>query len=93
MYSLVYGTVPIVRLTGGLADTVENFNPTDETGNGFVFEKYDADEMMKTIKAAISIYKNDQKTWNKIQKAGMKCNFSWLNSSKNYVELYKKLAN
>ena len=49
--------------------------------------------MMKTIKAAISIYNNDQKTWNKIQKAGMRCNFSWLNSSKNYVELYKKLAN
>ena len=93
MYSLVYGTIPIVRATGGLADTVENFDPKAETGNGFVFEKYDAKEMLNTILKAIKIYNEDKKTWNKIQKAGMKSNFSWLNSSKNYVDLYKKLAN
>ena len=91
MYSLVYGTVPIVRETGGLADTVQKFNEQNNTGNGFVFSKYDASHMVKEIKRAIKIFTNDRAKWMKIVKAGMKSNFTWLNSSKNYVELYKKV--
>ncbi len=91
MYSLVYGTVPIVRETGGLADTVEKFNESKESGNGFVFKKYDSDEMLKEIKRAIKIYSNDKKTWTKIMKVGMRSNFTWLSSSKNYVDVYKKV--
>ncbi|MGD8779362.1 MAG: glycogen synthase GlgA [Ignavibacteria bacterium] len=92
MYSLVYGTVPIVHKTGGLADTVVKFNEKEGTGNGFVFSKYDAGEMLKEIKRAIKIYSSDKKSWQKIIKTGMKSDFSWLNSSKSYVELYKKIA-
>ncbi|MCF8240808.1 MAG: glycogen synthase GlgA [Melioribacteraceae bacterium] len=91
MYSLVYGTVPIVRETGGLADTVENFDEKEQTGNGFVFKKYDQKDMIKEIKRAIKIYTNDKKTWQKIQKSGMKSNFTWMNSAKNYVDLYKTI--
>lgn len=90
MYSLVYGTVPIVRETGGLADTVIKFNPKTEDGNGFVFKKYDAKEMMKEIKRAIKLF-DDKKTWQKIMKAGMKSDFSWDLSAKRYIELYKTI--
>ncbi len=92
MYSLTYGTIPIVRETGGLADTVVKYNPKDGSGNGFVFSNYDAKELMKEIKNAVNLFKNDQKAWLKLQKSGMKSNFSWLSSSKNYVELYKKVV-
>ncbi|MFH1197344.1 MAG: glycogen synthase GlgA [bacterium] len=92
LYSLVYGTVPIVRETGGLADTVQRFDDKNQNGNGFVFKKYTSEEMMKEIKRAVEIYKDDKKTWTKIMKNGMKSDFSWLNSAKNYVDLYKKIT-
>nr|HMN26264.1 glycosyltransferase [Ignavibacteriaceae bacterium] len=90
MYSLVYGTVPIVRETGGLADTVIKYNDKTEEGNGFVFKKYDAAEMLKEIKRAVKIF-DDNKTWQKIMRAGMKSDFSWDSSAKKYIELYKTL--
>lgn len=90
MYSLVYGTVPIVRETGGLADTVVRFNDKTEEGTGFVFKKYDAEEMLKEIKRAVKIYE-DKKTWQKIMRAGMKLDFSWDVSAKRYIELYKTI--
>jgi len=92
MYSLMYGTVPIVRKTGGLADTVIPYYSKNEEGNGFVFEKYNTKEMIAEIKNAVKVYSSDQKTWQKIMKNGMKSNFSWLNSAKNYVDLYRKLT-
>ncbi len=91
MYSLVYGTVPVVRETGGLADTVVSFNEKTGEGNGFAFKKYDVKELLKEFKRALEIYKSDKKTWTKIMKNGMKSNFTWLNSSKKYVDLYKKI--
>ncbi|MEW6654517.1 MAG: glycogen synthase GlgA [Bacteroidota bacterium] len=93
LYSLVYGTVPIVRSTGGLADTVQKFNPTTLTGNGFVFEKYSAKDFVTEIKAAIKLYTTDPEMWKTIQINGMKSDFSWMNSTKKYVDLYKKLTN
>lgn len=92
MYSLVYGTVPIVRKTGGLADTVQPFNPKTKTGNGFVFEKYNPKEMLAEIKNAIKIYTTTPETWKVIQQNGMKSDFSWLKSTNKYVELYQKLT-
>lgn len=90
MYSLVYGTVPIVRETGGLADTVIKYDEKTEEGNGFVFKKYDDKEMIKELKRAIKIFE-DKKTWQKIMKAGMKSDFSWDLSAKRYIELYKTI--
>lgn len=90
MYSLAYGTVPIVKETGGLADTVIKFDEKTEEGNGFVFKKHDSKDMMKEIKRALKIFE-DKKTWLKIMKAGMKSDFSWDVSAKKYIELYKTI--
>jgi starch synthase len=90
MYSLAYGTVPVVRETGGLADTVIKFNDKNEEGTGFVFKKYDAEEMIKEIKRAVKVFE-DKKTWLKIMRAGMKIDFSWDVSAKRYIELYKTI--
>lgn len=92
MYSLVYGTVPIVRETGGLADTITKFNG-DETGNGFVFKEYSCAEMLKEVTRAVQLFKEDKKSWQRLIKTGMKSDFGWLDSSKNYVDLYKELLN
>lgn len=92
MYSLMYGTVPIVRNTGGLADTVQPFNPKTKNGNGFAFEKYTAGDMITEIKKAIKIFTSDKDTWHIIMKNGMKSNFTWMNSAKKYLDLYKKLT-
>jgi len=92
MYSLVYGTVPIVRETGGLADTVINYDEKKGTGTGFMFNKYDSKEMLKEIKRALKIYK-DNEAWQKIMKTGMKSDFSWKSSAKQYIDLYKTILN
>jgi starch synthase len=89
LYSLKYGTVPIVRETGGLADTIDNCNPAKATGTGFVFKNYDATEMLNTIRFAVEVYKN-KKVWQTIMKNGMAKDFSWDHSAKKYVELYEK---
>jgi len=91
MYSLMYGTVPVVRETGGLADTVEKYNEKTGVGNGFTFKQYDTKNLIKEITRAIKIFSTKKEDWQKIMKNGMKSDFSWLNSAKNYIELYKTL--
>jgi starch synthase len=90
MYSQKYGTVPIVRETGGLADTVEKFNEKTGEGTGFMFNKYDPNDFLSEIKRAVTIYQ-DKKVWLKIMKAGMRQDFSWTSSAKKYIELYKTI--
>jgi starch synthase len=90
MYSLVYGTVPLVRETGGLADTVIKYNEKNGDGNGFVFKAYESSALLKELIRAMKIFQ-DKKTWTKIQKNGMKCDFSWNSSARKYIELYKTI--
>jgi starch synthase len=90
LYSLKYGTIPIVRATGGLEDTIKDININDGTGTGFKFKKYDGAELFKVIKKAIKVH-SDKKIWRKIMKSGMAQDFSWINSAKKYITLYKKL--
>ncbi len=92
MYSLMYGTVPIVRQTGGLADTVIKYDENTDEGNGFVFKQYDKKALIKEVKRAVKIFE-DQKTWLKIMKSGMKSDFSWNSSAKKYIDLYKTILN
>jgi starch synthase len=87
MYSLKYGAVPIVRKTGGLADTVIDFNEKDKTGTGFVFDEYDSESMLKAIKRAVAVY-NRRRTWYKVVKQGMRQDFSWEKSAGKYQDLY-----
>nr|MBN2277674.1 glycogen synthase GlgA [candidate division Zixibacteria bacterium] len=90
MYSLKYGTVPVVRKTGGLADTVIDFDERNLTGTGFVFEKYDSMELLAAIRKAVQLYSR-RRIWHKIVKQGMSRDFSWDNSARRYIELYYKL--
>lgn len=88
MYSMVYGCVPIVRQTGGLADTVSKFNPKTNEGTGFLFKDYKKDALLREVKRAVKLYQ-DKDVWMKIIRNGMKSDFSWLSSAKKYIELYK----
>jgi len=88
MYSLRYGTVPIVRAVGGLDDTVQNFDAVNGRGNGFKFGSYSADRFIERIYEALFAYA-DRETWKKIQRNGMAEDNSWENAAKKYVELYK----
>ncbi len=89
IYSLKYGTVPIVRKTGGLADTVNDWdeNIKDESGNGFVFENYDSKGLLSSIKRALKNFAKEE-GWSKIIENGMNADFSWKRSAENYLDLY-----
>jgi len=89
LYSMKYGTVPIVRETGGLADTVENCNPAKNTGTGFVFKNYDSAELLTTIRFAVEVYKN-KTVWNGLVQRCMEQDFSWDKSAIKYEEIYEK---
>lgn len=90
LIALRYGSVPIVRETGGLYDTIESFNEYTDEGNGFSFTHYDAQDMMYTIKRAADFY-HDAKIWPRIVKAAMKSDFSWRRSASEYSALYDRL--
>lgn len=92
MMSLRYGTVPIVRETGGLKDTVEAYNEYEHTGTGFSFANYDAHELLQTLRYAMKIYYSRKKEWNGIALRGMKKDFSWQSSAREYGKLYDKLT-
>ncbi len=89
MYSLNYGTVPIVRKTGGLADTVKDYHEYYKEGNGFTFSDFTSNALYLTIQRALDMFK-DKEVWKGIMQRGMKDDFSWKSSAKRYIELYKK---
>jgi starch synthase len=90
MYSLRYGTVPVVRAVGGLVDTVRPFNPRNGQGNGFLFAPYEPRAFLDALRAALAAYPN-KKIWTRLQKNGMKADFSWDHSAGEYVKMYKRL--
>ncbi len=90
MYSMRYGTVPVVRATGGLDDTVEDCSVNGK-GTGFKFVKYDSRELLKTIQRAVKTYQLQPDDWKKLMRNGMMKDFSWEHSAKKYVNLYKEL--
>ncbi len=88
MYSLRYGTVPVVRATGGLADTV--FEGAE--GNGLVFADYTAEDMLSALRRALEIYRDRPDRWTKIVERGMRGDYSWQSSAREYVKLYRLLV-
>lgn len=93
LMSLRYGTVPIVRETGGLKDTVWPYNEYEQKGTGFSFANYNAHEMLRTIWYAMKVYYEDRLSWNGLVTRGMQQNFSWETSAREYEKLYEKLTN
>ncbi len=90
MYSMRYGTVPLVHATGGLDDTVEDYTGSGK-GNGFKFDKYDTKELLKTVQRALKLLQQQPDEWKKIMRNGMLRDFSWENSARKYLNLYKDL--
>lgn len=88
IYSLKYGTVPIVRATGGLDDTIENYDPANGRGTGFKFLAYDGPALLAAIRRALEVFRNDPAAWQQIQLNGMAKDFSWQASAGEYVKLY-----
>ena len=89
MYSLRYGTLPLVRATGGLADTVRNLDPATGEGTGFSFVEYSPQALLGTLRWALSIYQN-RDLWRRMQVAGMQQDFSWEASAREYVKVYER---
>jgi starch synthase len=89
LYSLKYGTVPIVRGVGGLEDTIIDYTTTPDSGTGFKFYDYSKDAMLVAIKNALSIYE-DKHAWISLIKRCMEADFSWERSAREYAGLYKK---
>ena len=88
LMSLRYGTIPIVRETGGLKDTVQPYNEYEKTGTGFSFANYNAHEMLGTIRYAEHIYYDKKRDWNKLIEQAMAADFSWDVSARKYQEMY-----
>ena len=91
LMSLRYGTIPIVRETGGLKDTVEPYNEYNSTGTGFSFANYNAHEMLYTIKYAMDVFYNHKRDWNRMVERAMSKDFSWNTSAREYEKLYESM--
>ncbi len=90
MYSMRYGTVPVVRAVGGLVDTVKPYDPRNGRGTGFLFASYEPGAMMHALTNAIGAFRN-KKMWARLQKNGMRTDFSWDRSAEEYVTVYKRV--
>lgn len=88
MYSLKYGTVPVVRATGGLDDTITNFDPVTGQGNGFKFTAYSGRALLACVRKAVRLF-GERKAWSRLVANGLACDFSWAVSARKYVELYR----
>ncbi|MFC1833894.1 glycogen synthase GlgA [Thermodesulfobacteriota bacterium] len=89
LYSLKYGAVPIVRATGGLNDTVEDFNHKKDTGTGFKFFLPQSSSLQQSVEKALSVYRENPDAWKRLMIRGMNLNFSWSRSADHYREMYE----
>lgn len=91
LISLRYGTVPVVRETGGLRDTVLSYNDFSKEGNGFTFLNYNAHDMLNVIRRALTYYEEEPEVIDELRKRGMAGDYSWKHSASEYVKIYKQL--
>jgi starch synthase len=91
LYSMCYGTVPVVRTTGGLADTVQDFDPYTGQGTGFCFTAYESNAFKEAIFRAVEVW-NNRPMWRSLMRNGMASDFSWTRSAKQYLDAYQKLS-
>ncbi len=92
IYSLKYGTVPVVRATGGLDETVQEWDGTERSGTGFKFYGYNPGEFLAAIERAVALFRNDKDAWVTLMRNGMARDYSWSGPAKQYVELYEEVA-
>jgi len=93
MFAMRYGSLPLVRATGGLADTVINYdNAAAETGTGFVFEWETPDAVYGTLQWALDTYRSSPYAWRRMQERAMRTDFSWTKSADEYITLYRQIS-
>ena len=90
IYSMKYGAVPVVRATGGLDDTIEQFDPKTKKGTGFKFREYTVEAMLDSLRAAVALYRSDQNSWQALMRNGMAQDYSWMSSAREYVKVYER---
>ncbi len=90
LIAMRYGTIPIVRAVGGLADTVHDFNPVTGSGNGFVFSEYSTEAVWHALSRALTLYHNDPGQWQRLVRHAMEMDFSWARSAVEYLQLYQE---
>ena len=90
MYSLRYGTVPVVRATGGLDDTVAEFDAASGRGTGFKFGPYTAEALLGAVARAVDVYRRPD-DWRRLVRNGMACDFAWRDAAERYLALYRLL--
>ena len=91
MYSLRYGTIPVVRATGGLDDTIKEYDPERGTGNGFKFQEYSSAALLGSLEKALEIYRKKD-GWRDLMQKAMACDFSWEMSAREYLRLYQRIS-
>ncbi|MBR1845856.1 MAG: starch synthase, partial [Oscillospiraceae bacterium] len=91
MIALRYGTIPIVRLTGGLKDSVPAYNPETNEGLGFTFGNINGEDMLGAIDRALAVFE-DKEAWTGLMKRGMQTDFSWKKSAAEYLDIYKSIV-
>jgi starch synthase len=91
MYNLKYGALPVARVTGGIQEIIEGYDPTADSGYGFLCYEYSSEAFWDAIKRARQIFR-DQRLWTKLMKRAMACNFSWDASAQRYEALYGELV-
>ena len=91
MVAVRYGSIPIIRETGGLKDSITDCG--DGEGNGFTFQTYNVEDMIDAINRGINLYNNEKDEWAVLVERAMKCDFSWGRSANEYIRLYKQLIN
>ena len=91
MIAMRFGTVPVVRETGGLKDTVTPYNKYTGEGRGFTFSNINAGDMVWVLREAVDLYLNNKKAWRGLQKEDMTADFSWTNSAKQYLDIYQRI--
>ena len=92
MFAMRYGTVPVVRMTGGLLDSVPAYNPEENTGLGFTFGSVDAGDMLGALYRAVGVYYDDKTAWDQLVTRDMEADFSWDRSAQEYVDVYRTIT-
>ena len=91
MIAMRFGTIPVVRETGGLKDSVTPYNKFEGTGRGFTFGNINAGDMVWVLREAVDLYNDDKKAWKGLQKEGMTADFSWKSSAQQYLDIYQRI--
>ena len=86
-----YGSIPLVRETGGLYDSIKNYNPSDRSGNGFTFKNYNAHEMLFALKDAVKFMTESHEEWEALVRHVMNVDFSWDLSAERYIDMYSEI--